>query len=89
MLPSFSAPEPGVVSAIVGMSDAGAVAAGVPMPVDDVKTAGDAFEPATPLGRSLIVALKQVSSPAKVYGLKVASDDDAGWTAAFEILSGV
>ena len=53
---------PGVV-AIVGVSNAGAVAAGVPMAVDDVAAATSAFGAGTPLFKSLRAALLQNPSP--------------------------
>lgn len=78
---------PGVV-AIVGASNGGAVAANVPTPVDDIPAVTEAFG-AGPLARSLGVALKQQPSPSKVYGLRIADDTRAGWSAAFDVLSGV
>ncbi|NMQ29745.1 hypothetical protein E4Q23_19425 [Candidatus Accumulibacter phosphatis] len=79
---------PGVV-AIVGVSLTGAVGLGVPTPVDDVAAAKTAFGDGTALTRSLTAALSQNPAPSKIYGIKVPTDDTAGWTAALEILSGV
>src|SRR5262245_24552636 len=79
--------EPGVL-AIVGVATGGAVAPGVPTTVDDVAAAKTAFDGGALLD-SLTVALKQLPAPSKVYGLRVANDDQAGWTDALEVLSGV
>lgn len=79
---------PGVL-AIVGISDGGEVGANVPKPVDDIKAAKTAFGDATALTRSLIAALSQSPAPSKIYGVKVGANDDASWTAALEVLSGV
>ena len=80
--------SPGVV-AIVGVSDKGTAAAKMPTVVDGPAEAATAFGDDTPLGRSLNVALKQQPSPSKVYGLKIAADDEASWKEALDILSGV
>jgi len=79
--------EPGVL-AIVGLANGGAAAPGVPTVVDDIAAAKAAFD-GGPLLDSLTVALMQLPSPSKVYGLRIANDDPAGWTDAFEVLSGI
>lgn len=79
---------PGVL-AIVGISPSGGVNANVPMTVDDPASVKAAFGAGNPLARSLMAALQQSPAPSKIYGIKLASDDAAGWTGALDVLSGV
>lgn len=79
---------PGVL-AVVGFSDAGNIAANTPSLVDSADTAAGKFGADTPLGRALSIALRQSPGPSTIYGLKVASDDDAGWEQAFAVIESV
>lgn len=79
---------PGVL-AVIGFSDAGTIAADTPSLVDSAKTAESQFGEKTPLGRALALALMQSPGPSTIYGLKVATDDEAGWDKALAVLESI
>jgi hypothetical protein len=81
--------EPGVI-AILGMAANGAPAPQeAPFAIEDAADAKAKFGENSDLARSLAIAFLQRPAASKVYGLSVKTDNEAGWKAGLQALSGV
>ena len=77
--------SPGVI-AIVGATTSGGAVANAPTVVANLDDIAAAFGATSTLGKSLALALLQDPAPSKIYGVRVASNSAADYTAALDTL---